>query len=128
MALLVDREAELLLEPVQPSGEGPLVVASHAFALAVMTPVSPGQVRELTREMGKEAGPRRGPEPERRPDHVAGTRLLRRRHQPPEPLAIVGDARDDRRQKQSRVDPGRAQTRETANPRGGDRRAELEPP
>ena len=77
-------------------------VAAHAFAIAVMISVALRQLGELLREVGKEAVPRRGTEPERRPDHVAGTRLLRRRHEPQEALAVVGDAGDDRCEQQPR--------------------------
>jgi hypothetical protein len=46
-----------------------------------ITLVLRGRVRgELAVENGKEVAPRRGIEPERRPNHVAGARFLRRPH------------------------------------------------
>ena len=73
------------LELLQPGGERALIGGTRALAPRVVARVALGQRRELPGEQGKEAVPRRGAEPERRPDHVAGARFLRRRHEAAEP-------------------------------------------
>ena len=50
MVLLVHRKAELLLQPVQAASERLLVLAAHAFAVAVVIPVALRQLGELARE------------------------------------------------------------------------------
>ena len=63
------------------SDERALIGRAHALAPGVVPRVALGELRKLPGEHGKEAVPRRGAEPERRPDHVAGARRLRRAHQ-----------------------------------------------
>ena len=95
------------LQLVQPFRQRALVGRAHALAPRVVPRVALGELGKLAGEHGKEAVPRRGAEPERRPDHVAGTRLLRRAHEPVEPRAVVGDAGEDGRHQEPGVDARR---------------------
>ena len=102
-APLVQRKAVVPLEIMQPFRQRLLVGRTHALAPRVVPLVPLGELGKLASEHGKEAVPRRGAEPERRPDHVAGTRLLRRAHEPSEPSPVVGDAGEDGRHQQTGV-------------------------
>src|SRR6185312_15241204 len=87
---LVERVAVFFLQRAEPPGEGGLVLRAHPFAAGKVPAVPLRKLRELALEMGQEAAPRRGSEPERRPNHVASTDFLPRRHQAAEPGPIVG--------------------------------------
>src|SRR5215210_1612320 len=91
------RKAVCLLQQTKPSIERVLIALCHVVPSGIVTTISFGESRELPTEEWKEAVPRCGTEPERRPDHIAGARLLRCFHQLCEARPIIRDARDNRR-------------------------------
>jgi len=80
----------------------------------IVTTISLGESRELAGEEWKEAVPRCGTEPERRPDHIAGARLLRCFHQPGEACPIVRYTGNDRCHEKSGIDAPINETMECA--------------
>ena len=117
-----------VLQLAQPAAQCLLIGGAYPFAPRVMPPVPLGEVGKFADEDGKEAVPRRGAEPERRPDHVAGARLLRLCHELRETGAIVGDAGDDGRDEEPRVHAAVGEAPERLEPHRRHRRAQLEPP
>src|SRR5688572_20986482 len=83
--------------------------------------------RELPFENGKKAVPRCGTEPERRPDYIAGARLLRRLHQPSQTGPVVGDSWNDGGYNEPRMNPTLGEPPECPKPRRRHWRAELQP-
>ncbi len=125
---LVHRKSVKPLEVLEPAIQRLLIGGGHSFAPRVVPLVSFGELGELAGEDGKEAVPRRGAEPERRPYHVAGARLLRLFHESREACSAVGDTGENGSHQQSGAHAAIREATKRPEPCRRHGRAQLEPP
>src|SRR3954453_21735698 len=98
---LIPSKAKCRPQGIEPSRQGCLILLAGDIASGIMSPIPLRQLGELSLEDGKKSMSRCGTEPERRPDYIAGTRFLRRLHQPSQAGPVVGNSWNDGRYNES---------------------------